>query len=140
LKLTARLGGQDISMSNEDDGRHRSPLGAEFHDSDGSRPGFRDVEQPPARWATLQSALGPEDVRRRLSENLRKAARGHFTVTETRFGVLIRWARGKKVIGAEVTLTGWESGTQIHLAVPSAVRATDKDIESLLRHIRSAIE
>jgi len=127
-------------MSNEDDTHHRSPLGPEFYEAEEPRPGFQDVEQPPARWATLQSALAPEELRRRLSENLRKAARGQFAVTETRSGVLIRWARGKKVIGAEVTLTGWESGTQVHLAVPKASGATDKDIEALQRHIRSAIE
>ena len=123
-------------MSDEDDARHHSvPL----HDVEGPRPTFKDVEQPPARWATVQSALALEEVRRRLSKGLRRAARGQFAVTETRAGMLIRWTRGKKVVGAEIALAGWEAGTQIHLTVPKA-GATDKDIETMQRHIRSAIE
>src|SRR5437867_1004317 len=127
-------------MSDEDDGHRHPGPGAEFYDVEEPKPTSRDVEQPAARWATLQSALPPDELRRRLLRKLGQAARGQLALTETRSGLLVRWTRGKRVIMAEVALTGWEAGTQIHLTVPKAGGATDKDIEALRRRICSAIE
>jgi hypothetical protein len=97
-------------------------------------PAFRDVELPPARWATLRSSFSPPDIRRRIAEAVERGA-GGLLLSETRHGFVVQWTRGKKVLVAEITLAGWEEGTQIHLMVSKDTGATEKDVEALQKQL-----
>jgi hypothetical protein len=99
---------------------------------------LRNVELPPARWATVHSPLSATEVRRRISEGLSTAAAG-FSLSETRHGFIVRWTRGKNVLIAEVALTGWEEGTQVHLSVPKDCGATENDVQVLRERLLGAV-
>jgi hypothetical protein len=127
-------------MSDEND----SPPGAhrrgEMHEGAEPAGGIPSVEQPAARWLTLQSDLSPAEVRRRLFVRLAGGTSDGFKLADTRNGLLIRWVRRKKMLVAELTLVAWEAGTQIHVTVPSAAGAKEKELDELRRHLESAVE
>lgn len=126
-------------MSDEDDSAHRSHRWGEMHEGEPGG-GMASLEQPAARWASLQSGLLPDEVRRRLFERLAGGTSGGFKLTETKGGFLVGWTRRKKVLVAELTLIAWEAGTQLHVTVPTAARAKEKELDELRRHLESALE
>jgi hypothetical protein len=86
-------------------------------------------DQPqPAHWVTLSSGLTEPEVRSRIRRAL--AARSpHEMVlggSESLRGVfVVRFKSGKHVRMAEVTLSPWEGGTQVHLALPDEFKAEE---------------
>jgi hypothetical protein len=126
-------------MSDEDDLPHRSHRWGDMHEGADPSGGMPAVEQPAARWASLQSDLLPGEVRRRLVERLAGGTNGGFKLTETKSGLLVRWVRRKKVLVAELSLVAWEAGTQIHVTVPTATGAKRKELDELRHHLETAL-
>ena len=124
-------------MSDADDAPAR-PGHHGWLEEEPEQPAFRDVELPPARWASLRSSLSPEEVRQRVAGGVKDRADG-LVLSQTRSGFVARWTRGTKVLVAEISLTGWEEGTQIHLVVPKDTGATDKDVQVLKKRLSDAL-
>ena len=124
-------------MSDADDAPAR-PGHHGWLDEGPEQPAFRDVELPPAHWASLRTSLSPEEVRQRVAGGAKDRAEG-FVLSQTRSGFVARWTRGTRVLVAEISLTGWEEGTQIHLVVPKDTGAADKDVEALKRRLSDAL-
>jgi hypothetical protein len=120
-------------MSDDDDTPGPSHRGRrEIHDEGGEESSFPRVEQPAARWRSWRSPLPVDEVRRRFGDAPRSGSSTAFALTETKSGFVVRWTgRRKGAMVAELTLAGWEAGTQIHLAVPEATGASDKELDEL---------
>lgn len=100
---------------------------------------FKDVELPPARWAAVRSRFPLEDTRLRISEGLAASKGGGFELSATRHGFIVSWMKGQQLLVAEVALTGWEEGTQVHLTVPKDSGATEEDLQTLRRRLFGAV-
>ena len=124
-------------MSDDDDGPSRFHRHLEPEATEASAP-FPDVEQPSASWNTLQSSLPPEAVRERVVAGVTRF-RAPYTLREIRSGFVVR-STGKKPFVAEVALTGWEEGTQIHISLPQASKAADKELAALREFLEASIK
>ena len=100
--------------------------GGDIHDVVEEVPA-RDQPQP-AHWVTLSSDLPETEVRSRIRRALATRSPHELVVggSESLRGVfLIRFKIGRHVRIAEVSLSSWEGGTQIHLAQPDQYKAEE---------------
>jgi hypothetical protein len=99
---------------------------------------FADVKQPDATWSTLQTALPADEVRQRLREGLIRF-RAPFELLATKGGFVIR-STNKKPFIAEVDLSAWEEGTQLHISSSRDGGSNKKHVAALLTFLRSSLE
>lgn len=98
---------------------------------------FADVKQPDATWSTLQTALPADEVRQRLREGLRRF-RAPYQLHATKGGFVIR-STNKKPFVADVDLSAWEEGTQLHIS-SSRDGGSNEHVAALLTFLRSSLE
>jgi hypothetical protein len=87
---------------------------------------------PPARWLTFRSARPPESVNERVREALavsKREGRDSVTGVRTRDGYILRLGIGRRHVTAEVRLSGWEGGTQVHVMLPGDVRLSASQMQ-----------
>jgi hypothetical protein len=123
-------------MSDDDDVPSRSLRRLDGEDGSTSAP-FPDVEQPSASWSTLQTTLSPDVVRERVVAGVTRF-RAAYTLRGIKSGFVVR-STGKRPFIAEVALTGWEEGTQIHITLPRAAKATDRNVVALREFLEAAL-
>jgi hypothetical protein len=111
-------------------------------DSDGGFGGPAPAAEGPAtQWKTLGSPLSALEVRERIRRALK--AKPPFTTgavfsgTEGRQGFVVRGKVGKRVVIGEVSLAGWDGGTQIHEALPA--EAKRENAEAVLEWLRRVL-
>jgi hypothetical protein len=102
-----------------------------MHDGFEGASHFPEAEQGGARWRSWTSPLPIDEVQRRLAAVQGGSVPDAFTLTPTNSGFLIRWTSKRRTLVADLTLAAWEAGTQIHLAMPDASRATKKQLAEL---------
>src|SRR5688500_12805456 len=124
-------------MSDDDDGPARSPRHLDPEATEVSGP-FADVVQPSASWSTLQTALAPDAVRDCVVSGLSRF-RAPYTLRMLRSGFVLR-STSRKTFVAEIALTGWEEGTQIHITLPQAPKPADKDVAALREFLEASLK
>ncbi len=90
-----------------------------------------DARLQEGRWRTTSVTAPVEAVREAFALAIRRRkSLGGLVVSgvSSRHGFVLRCTSGKKTIGAELELAGWEAGTQVHLVVPQDERPTEADL------------
>ena len=124
-------------MASDDDGPPRPSSGP----IDGGDAGVHVTDQPQAaRWGTLAVGLEAVEVRKRIEQALaslgpRDAVIGGSASVR---GFVIKFRSRRHVRVADVDLTGWDGGAQVHAALPAECRA--KDVATLVDWLRSVLE
>lgn len=124
-------------MGDDDDVPGRSHRHLDGETGEASTP-FRDVEQPAASWTTLHTTLSPDAVRERVVTGVTRF-RAPYTVRKLRSGFVVR-STSKKPFIAEIALTGWEEGTQVHISLPRAAKPSDKDLAALREFLEASLK
>ena len=138
--LNSVLGGRgrDLEVPGEDDGYgHR---GAWDMDDDPSLAPFSKDQGPATRWNTLASPLSIDVVKERIRRALERRQPFAHSVplsgSEGTRGFLLKFEAGARILVGEVTLAGWDGGTQVHVAAPAEVKREDVEVlVSLLRRV-----
>ena len=124
-------------MASDDDGPSR-PSSSHIHD--GGDGGVHVTDQPQAaQWGTLAVELRDVEVRKRIEQALaslgpRDAVIGGSASVR---GFVIKFRARKRVRVADVELTGWEGGTQVHAALPAEYKA--KDLATLMDWLQAVL-
>jgi hypothetical protein len=123
-------------VANDDDGPARPSHGA-LHGDEG---GVHVTDQPQAaRWGTLSVELQDVEVRRRIERALatlgpRDAVIGGSASVR---GFVFKFRSRKRVRVADVELTAWQGGTQVHAALPAEHQS--KDLAVLVDWLRAIL-
>ncbi len=124
-------------MAIDDDGPSR-PARGYIHD--GADGGIHVTDEAQAaRWKTLAVELPEVEVRKHIRHAVASVRPRDPVIggSETLRGFVVKFRNGKHVQAAEVELTGWENGTQLHMALPAEYKA--KDLAALMNWLRPVL-
>jgi hypothetical protein len=121
----------------------REPDVPELPSEPGGTPGQDQYPGQQARWAVLSFSEGPEAVRAALEVALRSPGekKGRLAIAGmvTRTGVVLRCEEERRVFGAEIIVSGEESGSRVHIAVPKTGKTSEPEIEEIKDWVYQAV-
>jgi hypothetical protein len=126
-----------VTLAIDDDGPS-PPARGYIHD--GAEGGVHVTDEAQAaRWNTLAVELPEVEVRKDIRHALASLRPRDPIVggSETLRGFVIKFRKGRHIRAAEVELSGWESGTQLHVALPAEYKA--KDLAALMNWLRPVL-